>query len=73
MGVKSDGSYGIKEGLVFSFPVTVNSKRQFSIVQNLSLTTEIRDRLEVAQVECVKDWKEKTKDVPFVKELRYAD
>lgn len=36
MAVASDGSYGVAEGLVFSFPVTV-SNGEISIVQGLSL------------------------------------
>ncbi len=36
MGVASDGSYGIGEGLVYSFPVTVSNGR-FRIVKDLAL------------------------------------
>jgi len=36
MGVPSDGSYGIKEGVVYSFPVTT-SKGTYKIVQGLNI------------------------------------
>ena len=32
MGVASDGSYGVKEGIIYSFPVTC-SGGQYKIVQ----------------------------------------
>ncbi len=36
--VPSDGSYGVDEGLVFSFPITSDGQGGYSIVQNLSLS-----------------------------------
>jgi malate dehydrogenase len=36
MGIHSDGSYGIDEGLIYSFPVTC-SDGQYSIVQGLEI------------------------------------
>jgi malate dehydrogenase len=35
MGVYSDGSYGVPEGLMFSFPVEVKARGQWSIVQGI--------------------------------------
>lgn len=36
MGVPSDGSYNIPEGVMYSFPVTIDKERNYHIVQNLS-------------------------------------
>ncbi len=44
MAVCSDGSYGIEEGLVYSFPVTVKNGK-FSIVQGLEINEFSRDKM----------------------------
>lgn len=36
MGVPSDGSYGVPEGIIFGFPVTIDEKGEYTIVPNLS-------------------------------------
>ena len=36
MGILSDGSYGVEEGLIYSFPVTCDGG-DYSIVQGLSI------------------------------------
>ena len=36
MGILSDGSYGVEEGLIYSFPVTCDSG-DYSIVQGLNI------------------------------------
>jgi malate dehydrogenase len=36
--VSSDGSYGVDEGLIFSFPVTSNGQGGYSVVQNLPMS-----------------------------------
>ena len=36
MGIASDGSYGISEGLIYSFPVTCENGK-YSIVQGLKI------------------------------------
>ena len=45
MGIPSDGSYGVPEGLIFSFPVTV-SNGEYQIVQGLSHNAFAQARLE---------------------------
>ena len=45
MGVPSDGSYGIKEGVIFSYPVTT-LKGTFKIVQGLSVSEFSRKMLD---------------------------
>jgi malate dehydrogenase len=45
-GVASDGSYGIDEKLIFSFPVTSAGQGQYSIVQNVPLSDFAKEKLE---------------------------
>ena len=48
MGVYSDGSYGVPDGLISSFPVTCTDGR-WSIVQGLSIDDELaRPRIEIS-------------------------
>ncbi len=54
MAVPSDGSYGVQEGLVYSFPVTVSDGR-YSIVRGLELTEASLDRLKQNEVELVEE------------------
>ena len=50
MAVPSDGSYGIEEGLVYSFPVVVRNG-QYNIVRGLELSEDGMERLNVNQTE----------------------
>ncbi|MGD0960882.1 MAG: malate dehydrogenase [Methylomonas sp.] len=50
MAVASDGSYGISEGLVFSFPVTVKNGR-IDIVKNLYLNEFSMEKLRLNETE----------------------
>ncbi len=50
MGVPSDGSYGIPEGLIYSFPVTVKGG-QYSIVQGLDVNEFSREKMLATQKE----------------------
>ncbi|MCG3143006.1 MAG: malate dehydrogenase [Gammaproteobacteria bacterium] len=50
MAVPSDGSYGIPEGLVYSFPVTCKNG-EWSIVQGLSIDDYSRAKMTVTQRE----------------------
>jgi malate dehydrogenase len=50
MGVYSDGSYGIEEGLIYSFPCTCN-KGQWSIVQGLDIDAFSRARMTATEKE----------------------
>lgn len=50
MAVPSDGSYGIEEGLMFSFPVTVRDGR-YQIVKGLDLNDYGLERLRANEVE----------------------
>jgi malate dehydrogenase len=46
MGIPSDGSYGIDEGLIFGFPVTC-SRGSYEIVEGLDLNDFSKARLDV--------------------------
>ena len=50
MGVASDGSYGIPEGVVFSYPVRC-SRGEYRIVQGLSIDEFARGKLEATHAE----------------------
>jgi malate dehydrogenase len=43
--VPSDGSYGIDEGLIFSFPLTSDGAGSYSIVQGLSLSDFAQEKI----------------------------
>lgn len=50
MAVASDGSYGIPEGLVYSFPVTCKNG-EYSIVQDLEINDFSRERMDATRKE----------------------
>ncbi len=50
MGVPSDGSYGIPEGLVYSFPITT-ANGEYSIVKGLEISDFSRERMNATQKE----------------------
>lgn len=54
MGIYSDGSYGITEGLQYSFPVTCNNG-DFEIVQGLEISDFSRTRMEATQQELTEE------------------
>jgi malate/lactate dehydrogenase len=54
-GVVSDGSYGIQEGLIFSFPVTSDGKGNWSIVENIELSDFARAKIELTEKELVEE------------------
>ncbi len=50
MGVPSDGSYGIKPGVIYGYPVTCKDGK-FSIVQGLEINAFSRDRMDATDKE----------------------
>jgi len=50
MGVYSDGSYGIQEGLIYSFPVTTKDGK-WTIVQGLEISSFSREKLDATAAE----------------------
>ncbi|EAP97384.1 Mdh [Janibacter sp. HTCC2649] len=54
MAVRSDGSYGVQEGLISSFPVTVKDG-QWSIVQGLTIDEFSRGRIDASVAELAEE------------------
>jgi malate dehydrogenase len=54
MGVYSDGSYGIAEGLIYSFPVTCQNG-DWSIVQGLEINDFSREKMTATQTELTEE------------------
>ncbi len=50
MGIPSDGSYGIDEGIIYSYPVTCNDGK-YEIVQGLEISEFSRERMAVTEQE----------------------
>ncbi len=50
-GVVSDGSYGVEEGLIFSFPVRSDGKGNWQIVQGLELSDFARQKIAATEAE----------------------
>jgi malate dehydrogenase len=54
MGVPSDGSYGIPEGIVYSYPVTCKGG-EYSIVQGLEINDFSREKMQATQRELLEE------------------
>jgi malate dehydrogenase len=54
MSVPSDGSYGVAEGIISSFPCTVEGGR-YSIVQGLDIDDFSRSRIDASAAELVEE------------------
>lgn len=53
MAVPSDGSYGVPEGLIFSFPCTVDANGEYHIVQGLELSERAKAGIKASADELV--------------------
>jgi malate dehydrogenase len=51
VAVRSDGSYGVPEGLISSFPVRADGKGRWSIVQDLPVSDFARQRIDASVAE----------------------
>jgi malate dehydrogenase len=60
--IPSDGSYGIDEGLMFSFPIQADGQGGYSIVQGLSFSDFAQDKIQRTLQE-LRDEKEVVKDL----------
>tara|TARA_R110002126_G_scaffold10067_3_gene45046 strand:- start:7567 stop:8562 length:996 start_codon:yes stop_codon:yes gene_type:complete len=49
--IESDGSYGVQEGLISSFPVAADGKGNWAIVQGLEMTPFLQDKLAASAAE----------------------
>ena len=54
MGVPSDGSYGIPEGVIYGFPVTCNGGK-YEIVQGLAINEFSRARMAATHKELLEE------------------
>ncbi len=54
MAIVSDGSYGIAEGLVYSFPVTCANGR-YEIVQDLAINEFSREKMRITEQELIEE------------------
>ena len=54
MAVASDGSYGVPEGLIFSFPVTVENQK-WSIVQGIDHNEYAQGKIQATINELVEE------------------
>ena len=61
MGIPSDGSYGIPEGIIYGFPVTTENG-EYKIVQGLEIDTFSRERMTVTLNELLEE-REGVKDL----------
>lgn len=61
MAIPSDGSYGIPEGVIYSFPVTIKAG-EYAIVQGLDISDYSRNRMDISYNELLEE-KEMVKDL----------
>ncbi|XP_071799837.1 malate dehydrogenase, cytoplasmic-like [Asterias amurensis] len=54
MGVFSDGSYGIPEGLIYSYPVKISGK-EWSIVQGMEISDFAREKMDATAKELMEE------------------
>ena len=54
MAVPADGSYGIPEGVIYSYPVTCKNG-EYSIVQGLSISDFSRDKMQATHRELLEE------------------
>lgn len=54
MGIHSDGSYGIAEGLIYSFPV-ICAEGKYAIVQDLEISSFSRKLMDQTEVELIEE------------------
>jgi len=55
MGVISNGSYGIKEGLMYSFPVKIGTNKTWSLVEGLTIDDFSREKMDISAKELAEE------------------
>ena len=53
--VKSDGSYGVKEGIVYSFPIKSKGNGEYEIVSTLELSDRIKELISLSESELLEE------------------
>ena len=51
----SDGSYGIPAGLIYSYPLVSRGRLYWSIVQEVNIDDEARQRLDASAAELISE------------------
>jgi len=51
MGIVSDGSYGVPEGIVYSFPLKIDAERNYTIHKNLEINQFSREKMDLTAKE----------------------
>ena len=55
MGVVSDGSYGISQGLVYSFPLTIDTPGTYKIVKNFKIDDWTKAKMKLTEDELLSE------------------
>lgn len=55
MAVPSDGSYGIENGLIYSFPVRTKPDHTYEIIQGLSIDDFSREKMDLTMKELMEE------------------
>ncbi|XP_078000705.1 malate dehydrogenase, cytoplasmic-like [Glandiceps talaboti] len=55
MGVMSDGSYGVPEGIIYSFPCCIAKDHSYKIVQGLEIDTFSREKMDLTAKELMEE------------------
>lgn len=55
MGLLSEGWYGVPEGIVYSFPVTVDANGKVTVVEGLELSDAVKQRMKVSEAELLEE------------------
>lgn len=55
MAVPSNGAYGIKEGLIFSFPVRFDGKGNYEIVEGIELSDFAKEKIKATEEELINE------------------
>jgi len=53
--IVSKGEYGVEKGIVYSYPVVFNEKRQWEVVKNLPITNDAATRMETSHKELLSE------------------
>ena len=54
MGIRSSGEYGVEEGVIFSYPVTV-SNGTYHVAENRELNAFARSKIEATEAELIEE------------------
>lgn len=55
MGIMSDGSYGVPEGIIYSYPLKVYKNREFEIIRGLPISAFSQEKMQASANELVEE------------------